>query len=90
MTIDVNSNIVLVNDKWPNYDQENNKPFRIDQGWLLNEENEIQFLFYDNPMQLWYADKMDEKKKYAIEIKPLKAANGLIELKDYTLSHIVR
>ena len=87
LTIDSTLSIHLVSDKWP-YHGADNKPIRIDQGWLLNEENEIQFLFYDNPLHLWYA-KNDENKKYAIEIKPMKAADGLLELKDYTLSHLV-
>lgn len=85
-TIDSNA-ILLINDKWPYYDEDVEKPVRVDQGWLLKEENEIQFHFYDNPLQLWNVDE-SKLKNYAIEIKPMKAANGLIELKDYTLSHL--
>jgi len=80
--------IVLINDKWPYYENDGQKPGRIDQGWLLNGENEIQLHFYDNPLQLWNVAEED-MKQYAIEIKPMKAANGLIELKDYTINHVV-
>lgn len=81
------SGIMLVNDKWPYYEEDGSKPVRIDQGWLLKDENEIQFHFYDNPLQLWNDDD-ENKKQYAIEIKPMKKANGLIEFKDYTLNHM--
>ncbi len=82
------SEVTLVNDKWPYYEgDDGRKPARVDLGWLLKDENEIQFHFYDNPLQLWNVKK-DSKNQYAIEFKPMKA-QGLIELKDYTLSHLV-
>lgn len=80
--------IVLINDKWPYYENDGQRPARIDQGWLLKDENEIRLHFYDNPLQLWNVEDVD-KKAYAYEIKPMKAANGLIELTDYTISHLV-
>jgi hypothetical protein len=87
MTMDP-SEVTLVNDKWPYYEgDDGRKPARVDLGWLLKDENEIQFHFYDNPLQLWNVKK-DSKNQYAIEFKPMKA-QGLIELKDYTLSHLV-
>lgn len=86
LTVDLNG-IILINDKWPHYENDDQKPGRIDLGWLLKGENEIQFHFYDNPLQLWNEDE-ENKKNYFIEIKPMKAANGLIELKDYTLNHL--
>lgn len=86
VVVDLDS-IVLIKDKWPYYENDEKKPARVDLGWLLKDENEIQFHFYDNPLQLWNVDET-EKKQYIIEIKPMKAANGLIELNDYTLSHL--
>ncbi len=79
---------MIINDNWPYYENDGRKPGRIDQGWLLDGENEIQLHFYDNPLNLWNVGE-DNKKKYAIEIKPMKAANGLIELEDYTINHVV-
>lgn len=84
--LDTNA-IILTDDKWPYYDNNSLKPGRVDQGWLLNEENEIQFHFFDSPLQLWNA-KENDKRNFTIEIKPMKAANGLIELKDYSLQHL--
>lgn len=87
MSVDFTS-IILISDKWPYYlDDDERRPARIDLGWLLKDENEIQFHFFENPLQLWNVEE-DKKKQYAIEFKPMKA-QGLIELKDYTLSHLV-
>lgn len=65
-------------DKWPLIDADN-KPTRIDHGWLLNDENEVQFHFFKYPLQLWHV----EPKNLCYDIVPWKANNGLYELKDF-------
>lgn len=67
-----------VMDKWPMVDVDN-KPTRIDNGWLLNGENEVQFHFFKHPIQLWHV----EAKNLCYDIVPWKANNGLYELKDF-------
>ena len=52
LAVDAQSTICVVSDKWP-YCNEENKQVRVDHGWLLRDENEIQFHFFGNPLLLW-------------------------------------
>ena len=88
LKIDINSSQVKeVNDTWPSEDTES-KPYRVDYGWLLDGENEFQFHFSNNPIQLWMPTT--EQKYLWSEIVPWRAYNGLYELKDYFLTHSVK
>lgn len=88
----LNSNdaIVEINDKWPSVDLEN-RPTRIDSGWLIDEhEHEIQFHFFDLPLELWSRGGGEATEEIAtasdltFSIVPLKhTSKGLTELKDY-------
>lgn len=82
----LNSNSLVneTSDKWPLIDTES-KPTRIDHGWLLHGEHEFQFHFFNNPIQLWHVDS----KNLCFNIVPWKANNGLYELKDYCINHVV-
>lgn len=80
--LSLTSNLVMCSDKWP-YANEANKIVRVDNGWLLSGENEIQFHFFDNPLQLWNQNSATKPKPYTIAIKPMhKTTNGLTELTD--------
>lgn len=88
---DYDESSIELNDKWPGGEavldgavKLNN---RVDFGWLSNGENEFQFHFYSNPIQLW--TPMLEQKNYWIDIKPWRTLNGLYELKDYVLNYLV-
>lgn len=75
-------------DKWP-YVNEENKLVRIDNGWLLSGENEIQFHLFDSPLQLWN-EEGSLKKHYAVLIKPMrKTSSGLVDLDDYVINSSV-
>lgn len=77
--------IIETNDKWPLMDSENRQT-RLDNGWLLKDESEIQFHFFKNPVQLW---SRDENTNFCIDIVPWKVTNGLYEVKDYLVSSAV-
>jgi hypothetical protein len=82
----INNALLEISDKWPLLDSDG-KPSRIDYGWLLNGENEFQFHFSNNPIQCWLPTT--EEKYLWLEIVPWRANNGLYELKDYVLTHVV-
>lgn len=85
--LNLSSNLVICSDKWP-YVNDENKTVRIDNGWLLNGENEIQFHFFDSPLQMWM--DADTPKAYSVIIKPYcKTSNGLVELNDYIINRSV-
>jgi hypothetical protein len=87
--LSLSSNLVLCSDKWP-YMNEENKIVRVDNGWLLSGENEIQFHFFDNPLQLWNQTNVANPKPYTIAIKPMyKTTNGLTELTDCFINRSV-
>ena len=87
--LSLTSSLVMASDKWP-YVNEENKLVRVDNGWLLSGENEIQFHFFDKPLQLWNQEEVSSSKPYTIGIKPMcKTANGLIELTDYFINRSV-
>jgi hypothetical protein len=81
--------IIHLNDTWPINDTEENanKTHLYDSGWLLHDENEFQFHFATNPIQLWNTN--NEQKYLWVEILPWRASNGLYELQDYLLEHTV-
>lgn len=79
-----------VNDRWPNSDLEN-RPTRVDSGWLIDHrEHEIQFHFFDLPLELWTTAAVAERGEVStapeltFSIVPFKhTTKGLAELKDY-------
>lgn len=85
----LNSNLVVCSDKWP-FVNEENKLVRVDSGWLQSGENEIQFHFFDAPLQLWNAESDEKRNSYGVVIRPLrKTSNGLVELTDYAINRSV-
>ena len=87
--LNLSSNLVICSDKWP-FVNEENKVVRVDSGWLLSGENEIQFHFFDAPLQLWNDDSEGKKRTYAVIIKPMrKTTTGLAELTDYAFNRSV-
>ena len=90
------NNLTICSDKWP-YINDENKLVRIDNGWLLNGETEVQFHFYDKPLQMWTDDEHEttattKKTPYSIIIKPFRknGTSGLIELTDFVYNRSVR
>ena len=81
-----NSNLMSyeIQDKWANIGSEH-KQTRVDNGWLLKGENEVQFHFFNNPIELWHVDS----KSLCYDIVPWKANYGLYELKDFAASSAV-
>lgn len=93
---------IEINDKWPLVIEKssqqdtaatatttpNAKLNRIDNGWLLEGENEFQFHFFNNPIQLW-SQGVSNAKNLCVNIVPWIASSGLYELKDYAISQVV-
>jgi len=81
--------IIEINDKWGvHLDEEGvTVQTRTDSGWLLENENEIQFHFFRSPMQLWSCNL--SQKPLDIKIIPFKTNNGLNELKDFAFNRVV-
>lgn len=77
------SDSVEVKDKWPLVDVENRRT-RIDSGWLLDQnDHEIQFHFFKQPLELW---SRVSHQDLVLSIVPYKAGpTGLSELRDYFL-----
>jgi glycerophosphocholine phosphodiesterase GPCPD1 len=75
-----------INDKWGYHlnDDQTGAAYtqiRIDAGWLLENENETQFHFYESPLQLWSCNLSN--KPVDLKIIPFKTNKGMTELKDY-------
>jgi hypothetical protein len=74
---------IYINDKWPQADKDGNL-CRIDDGWLLSGQHELQFHFYSEPLQLFLPELKSEKPLY-FEIIPWRAGAGLQQLDNYTI-----
>jgi glycerophosphocholine phosphodiesterase GPCPD1 len=85
-SLTASSILIEINDKWGvlSTDENNNSHVRIDHGWLLNNENEIQFHFFGNPIQLWSCNL--SQKPLNIKIIPFRTNNGMSDLKDFALN----
>ena len=83
------SKIVEINDKWGIQVDEEGATIQIrtDNGWLLDNENEIQFHFFRSPIQLWSCNL--SQKPLDIKIIPFKTNNGLAEMKDFAFNRVV-
>lgn len=81
--------IIEISDKWGvQVDEEGaNVQIRTDSGWLLDNENEIQFHFFRSPMQIWSCNL--SQKPLDIKIIPFRTNNGLDELKDFAFNRVV-
>jgi hypothetical protein len=88
-SIEAETAAIQLNDTWPINESEEtaSKTHLYDSGWLLQDENEFQFHFVTNPIQLWMASA--EQKYLWVEIVPWRASNGLYELQDFLLEHTV-
>jgi hypothetical protein len=80
---------IEINDKWGvQVDEEGaTVQIRTDSGWLLDNENEIQFHFFRSPMQIWSCNL--SQKPLDIKIIPFRTNNGLDELKDFAFNRVV-
>jgi hypothetical protein len=81
-----------INDKWGYHlnDDQTGAAYtqiRIDAGWLLENENETQFHFYESPLQLWSCNLSN--KPVDLKIIPFKTNKGMTELKDYAYLGVV-
>ena len=80
---------IEIHDKWGvQLDEEGaTVQIRTDSGWLLDNENEIQFHFFRSPMQIWSCNL--SQKPLDIKIIPFRTNNGLDELKDFAFNRVV-